>query len=455
VPNKENILPAKQPIHQRHKSASNLRSMATSGTLNAPPKRTAFGDLSNTARTLVAEPAGKIAVKTRVKQATAIVKTHDIRLEDKENEPVARTEKWSRATTASRTASDISKHPVGVSHSSAGSNQTGNPVLRANILGQKRTATSLANPPLRSGVSKKGTAVYQDRKEQKAGDLPETALPTDDLAALMAKPAKNPRHYRSQPVLRNEQQTLLHTQSKFAVRMDDTIDSEDEDDMDDGATEATYEDAVERLSQEAEYAAYQLVSNEQPGPVGIERALGLPSKSDSPDLNKTLPAHPVTSEPEEYWDDEEEEQELYEEQGYVTAHSFRSLGDNTTGGLTTLLAPNVTANVRRELEMAEEWVLANLTEEEWEEDKWDVSMVAEYGEEIFAYMRDLEVGTQSPCQAPPPPCSIVDIFCRPVCSPTHTTWTCRPRFSGQCELSSWTGWYKFTTGSAFFRKLSS
>ena len=31
------------------------------------------------------------------------------------------------------------------------------------------------------------------------------------------------------------------------------------------------------------------------------------------------------------------------------------------------------------------------TEEELEEEAWDVSMVAEYGDEIFAYMRELEV----------------------------------------------------------------
>src|SRR5690242_6503316 len=45
VSGNENILPTKQSIHQRHKSTSNLKAMTATGALNAPPKRTAFGDV--------------------------------------------------------------------------------------------------------------------------------------------------------------------------------------------------------------------------------------------------------------------------------------------------------------------------------------------------------------------------------------------------------------------------
>src|SRR5581483_9009379 len=80
----ENILPCKPSIHQRHKSAGNLKAMAATGALNAPPKRTAFGDVSNTARTRVADlivkPVGKEAVKVRAKVVAAAVSTHDIRV---------------------------------------------------------------------------------------------------------------------------------------------------------------------------------------------------------------------------------------------------------------------------------------------------------------------------------------------------------------------------------------
>lgn len=79
------------------------------------------------------------------------------------------------------------------------------------------------------------------------------------------------------------------------------------------------------------------------------------------------------------------------EQGYIPVHSYRSHSDNTTSGRTTLLAPYVTAGVEKELKMAEAYVTAHQIEEESKEEEWDVRMVAEYGDEIFAYMRDLEV----------------------------------------------------------------
>ncbi|KAH6641119.1 cyclin-like protein [Chaetomium tenue] len=40
--------------------------------------------------------------------------------------------------------------------------------------------------------------------------------------------------------------------------------------------------------------------------------------------------------------------------------------------------------------MAKAYVTAHQIEEESKEEEWDVRMVAEYGDEIFAYMRDLE-----------------------------------------------------------------
>jgi hypothetical protein len=88
---------------------------------------------------------------------------------------------------------------------------------------------------------------------------------------------------------------------------------------------------------------------------------------------------------------EEDEDEYYDAEGYTTARSIRSRGDNTTGGLTTFLEPRVTQRVLKELEQAQEWVAANRTEDDVEDEAWDTSMVAEYGDDIFEYMRKLEV----------------------------------------------------------------
>jgi len=91
---------------------------------------------------------------------------------------------------------------------------------------------------------------------------------------------------------------------------------------------------------------------------------------------------------EEYWDEDEEE-EYYDADGYTTARSLRSRGD-TTGGVTLVLAPRVTAKSKRELEAAKQFVDTHKTLEDLEDEQWDTSMVAEYGEEIFEYMHQLE-----------------------------------------------------------------
>lgn len=92
---------------------------------------------------------------------------------------------------------------------------------------------------------------------------------------------------------------------------------------------------------------------------------------------------------EEYWDEEDEE-EYYDADGYTTARSLRSRGDNTTGGVTLVLAPRVTAKTQRELEAAKQFVELHRSPEDVEDEQWDTSMVAEYGDEIFEYMHSLE-----------------------------------------------------------------
>lgn len=93
---------------------------------------------------------------------------------------------------------------------------------------------------------------------------------------------------------------------------------------------------------------------------------------------------------EEYYDDQ------YDEDGYTTARSLKSRGEYTTGPTTVLLAPRITAKVEQELVAARNYVESSRTAHEIEEDEsWDTSMVAEYGDEIFGYMRVLEVGSEN------------------------------------------------------------
>lgn len=111
---------------------------------------------------------------------------------------------------------------------------------------------------------------------------------------------------------------------------------------------------------------------------------------DSLDLLHRRSDHGILpSEPEEYWDDEEEEND--EDDGYVTARSYRSRSENTTGGATTVLFPKYNPKARREIAMAKELVESSRTADDIDDEMWDTSMVAEYGDEIFEYMREMEV----------------------------------------------------------------
>lgn len=82
--------------------------------------------------------------------------------------------------------------------------------------------------------------------------------------------------------------------------------------------------------------------------------------------------------------------EFEEDEGYTTSYSFRSR-DNTTGFITTVLYPKFSEEVRKEIESAAEVVAATTNEAEAEEEAWDITMVAEYSEEIFQHLREVEV----------------------------------------------------------------
>lgn len=191
------------------------------------------------------------------------------------------------------------------------------------------------------------------------------------------------RQYRSQPYLRAADAPVLRrTQSKHTIQEEKPHDDEDEID------ETPYEDAVEELPRRDAYFPPEVPVSEH-----VQPRMAADTKS-----SQHLPA-PSVPEVEEYWDEEDDE-DLYDEQGYTTAHSFRSHGDNTTTSATTLLVPKVTSRIEEELEEAKFYVEDNRLQDDIDEEEWDVSMVAEYGEEIFEYMRELEVGRPEnpPCR---------------------------------------------------------
>jgi len=90
----------------------------------------------------------------------------------------------------------------------------------------------------------------------------------------------------------------------------------------------------------------------------------------------------------QYYDEDEEE--YYYEEGYTTNRSF-GLQAESTGGVTTVIAPKTKEKDVLELANAKAFVDSTRTPEDVEDEAWDTSMVAEYGDEIFGYMKELEI----------------------------------------------------------------
>lgn len=213
-------------------------------------------------------------------------------------------------------------------------------------------------------------------------------------------PALQPRHHKSQPQLKQQQPTLRRTQSKQLEKLPSKSDLNEDSYLPIESEVMTRHEVGYGRADAAYIDSLYL-------PVEDDHHLGVNHEDDCVDLPSELPkindegalvsisyqeAHlPAMSEPEECWEEEDDEEDYDDQdQAYTTAHSFRSR-DLTTGGATTVLAPRVTARVQRELEEARIEVENTRTLDEIEEELWDVSMVAEYGDEIFEYMRKLEV----------------------------------------------------------------
>ncbi|KAI9820994.1 MAG: hypothetical protein M1832_003466 [Thelocarpon impressellum] len=112
--------------------------------------------------------------------------------------------------------------------------------------------------------------------------------------------------------------------------------------------------------------------------------------SHEPICAKELATVADITEPAEYWSDEADE-EADDDDGWATARSISFRGDDTTGNVPVVCLPKPTGRDRRELALAKQVVEASRDDDEVHEESLDVTMVAEYGEEIFAYYKELEM----------------------------------------------------------------
>ncbi|KAK8111297.1 G2/mitotic-specific cyclin-4 [Apiospora kogelbergensis] len=373
-----------QSLHQRYKSTGNLLQPVT-GSLQAAAKRTAFADRSNTVRAILPDEP-KLAVKPQgsvpsmpstasVAAASAAIASSQENLV-RAHAPKNSTKDAAFARPAQRPSSKsgLSSLPtVGNDHY---------------IMPLKQGASQLpSQAPARAAAPKRASSsIYHDsfpRPSTSGGEVKSSNLEalkgliipsseSDSASAIQPEAApRQPRHHQSQPALKTAQQTSNRTWVSHSEE--------------DNRTETPYLDAVEELPQEDPQAhEYQALESEKGALVSgpyLPEATG-PAKSSVGSVevgsNYLLSHHNPAAEVIEISDDEEEE-EFYDDQGFTTADSFRN-NDATPW-----------KKGQTELENAKEMVESKRTIEEIEEDQWDISMVAEYGDEIFEYMREMEI----------------------------------------------------------------
>lgn len=359
--------PSKQILHQRHKSTGTLSSMLTVGGLKAAAKRTAFGDVSNTVRTMTSAHDDSALPGKQMDLA----------------KPLALQEKSAGFLRPAQRPLNVAGAKVPLNNTSATANLEPTSVS-TNIkaaLGESRLnqPQPFALPANKRTLSKRGTTIYKDNSED--GQPPAAAIRPESAPTAPVHQTLAPRHQKSQPQMKVDQPPLRRTQSKFVgVEQSENVIPIDSVDQDAPGQEVPDSDEA--------YQSYLtlLEQNKIEEVPEVSKA----TQNAVERLHRQLPIPPLASEPEEYWEEDEEE-EIYDEQGYTTAHSYRSRGENTTGGATTVLFPKITNKAKKELAAAKILVESSRTPEEIDDEAWDTSMVAEYGDEIFAYMRELEI----------------------------------------------------------------
>jgi G2/mitotic-specific cyclin 3/4 len=234
-------------------------------------------------------------------------------------------------------------------------------------------------------LAKRVTTIYKDTTTENSEEASSATVAQSSVAPLPpVHQTLGPRQHKSQPQLKVNHPILRRTQSKIIgtsiEEPQPPVQSIEKRVID----EEIHEPSEPEPEREKATSEALLVNHEE---------IALSINANLEKEQRELPALPLTSELEEFSgeEEEEEEEEVYDDQGYTTAHSYRSRGDNTTGGATTVLFPKVTSKVKRELAEAKDLVESSRTQDEIEDEIWDTTMVAEYGDEIFEYMRELEV----------------------------------------------------------------
>ena len=364
-------LPAGKTVHQRTKSASALSGVSQNGTIkNNAQRRAAFGDVSNTAnpvqgsRDEVALVGKKQPLKGTEKPAVKVPEKKPVALNQPPHRPLSMAGlKGILSHTAQPKAPPKPLESTG-NQMTVSSQQAAN---TRRILTKRGATTVFKDPAQTSSEIKEITASKETQPD--VSDESKEAVSRSSTALSIEEPLDLPKASACDA----DDYSVVEA-SEAAAEDDDTSIIEEDDDC-----------QVQEPQEPKVYDSHHAAIPESHESKPIAPA--------PPETIRSLQASaPFTGghESEEYWDEEDEENEE-EDDEYITARSYRSRGDNTTGGTTTMLVPRYNQQVKRELLLAKQIVEATQTEEDIEDEYWDTSMVAEYSDEIFEYMKEQEV----------------------------------------------------------------
>lgn len=343
-----------------------MASNATIGFRGAA-KRSAFGDVTNLAKNV---GSGSNSFKMAKPRAGTFSQPTTIKTLDKENVPFV--------------AKDTLAQPAQKSVLPS-SRATSAPEARPlDALNRPATSASQDRPSLQGDIITEEPSEAAGASESRLQDVVPPRVPLHSTRL-------QPRHHKSQPDLKARQQILRRTQSRVIERpqtVEET--SEGESPKLNDLELPTIRPEELTLPEPAEIASMDTIiaaDVEIGDPTSVDFDDQVPDDdSDAAFLDQFLGTQtPVQarSEPDECW--AEEEDDYYDDE----LAALDTLDETT--GIPPVLQPKVTARIQRELEEAKLEVQRTRTFDEIEEETWDVSMVAEYGDEIFDYMRELEV----------------------------------------------------------------
>ncbi|KAL5000310.1 cyclin-like protein [Aspergillus recurvatus] len=355
---------ANKTLHQQTKSTTALSTTFHNGVSKNGARRAAFGDVSNTTSLVSgnrddASLAGKKPSKLLEKGSLATEKKSTV-LSQPAQRPV------SMSGFKGLLSNVTNPKPLEITKQAAGQQQSTNP---RKTLNKRATVFKDHLEPL---TENKELTSKEPKPEAKEGN--KKGFSKQSSAGLLQKDDKT-----EEAVTSNESPERELSKLEVSLAQPGVEEKKESPELEDDHCK------VQTVLKQTSEARELHVAADPNGPT-INSRVTCKSTAVSRDSQDDLPHQ---SEPEEYWDDDDEENE--EDDGYITARSYRSRGENTTSGATTLLFPRYNQQVKRELALAKQIVEATRTVEDIEDDYCDTSMVAEYSEEIFEYMREQEI----------------------------------------------------------------